>query len=188
LKITVDRTLSVVALLVALGGLMVALQESRITRAIQRETVEPYVNVALMVDDEGTFLVVRNVGFGPAVVEDVRIRHRGRELELDPREFYVAERGAEHAAEASADELMPGDVIRPGEWWLALGFEGDEAAERLGELLELFAIDGVPPEWYEATKVRPNDAGRATVEIVYTSLLGDRWRAVSSEPAPAALD
>lgn len=188
MKITADRTLSVVALLVAVGSLFVALQESRITRAIQSETVEPYVSVALVVDDTGTFLVVRNMGFGPAVIEDVRIRHRGRELELDPRDFYAAERGAERAAGATADELEAGDVIRPGDWWLALGFDGEDAAERLGELLDLFAIDGVPPEWYEATRVRPNDAGRASIEIVYASVLGERWRAVSSEAAPVSLE
>jgi hypothetical protein len=187
-KITVDRTLSVAALLVAFGSLFVVLQETRITRAIQSETLQPYVNVALMVDDEGAFLVVQNMGFGPAVIEDVRIRHRGRELELDPHDFYLAERGPERAAAASADELEAGDVIRPGDWWLALGFEGDDAGERLTDMLELFAIEGVPTEWYEATKVRPNDAGRASIEVVYASVLGERWRAVSSEAAPVPLD
>lgn len=188
MKITVDRTLSVAALLVALGSLFVTLQESRITRAIQSETVQPYVNVAVMVDDDGAFLVVQNVGLGPAVIEDVRIRHRGRDLEVYPRDFYVAERGPERAAVASADELEAGDVVRPGDWWVALGFPGEAAGEGLADMLELFALEGVPTEWYDATKVRPNDAGRASIEVVYASLLGERWRAVSNAAAPVALD
>lgn len=188
MKITFDRALSLVALLVAVGGLAVVLHQGRLMRDAQSAALLPYVNVALLVDDEGAFLVVHNTGVGPALIEDVRIRHRGRELELDPYDFYLAERGAERAAGASADELDPGGLIRPGDGWLALSFQGDDVEQRLGELLELFAIEGVPQSWYDATGVRPSDAGRASIEVTYSSILGERWRAVSSEATPAQLD
>jgi hypothetical protein len=187
-KITFDRALSLAALLVAIGGLAVVVEQGRTASDAQSAAVLPYVTIAIMVDDEGAFLVVHNAGVGAALVEDVRIRHRGREFPLDPYDFYLAERGADSAAGARVDELDPGGLIRPGDGWLALGFEGEDAEQRLGEMLELFAIEGVPPNWYEATQVRPNDAGRASIEVTYASILGERWRAVSSEAAPVPLD
>lgn len=184
----IDRTLSIAALFVAVGSLAAVVHQGRLTRDAQSAAVLPYVHVALLVDDEGAYLVVQNSGVGPAFIEDVRIRHRARSLELDPYDFYLQERGAERAAEATAEELEPGDLIRPGDWWVALGFDGEDAEGRLHDLLELFAIDGVPPSWYEATGVLPGDAGRAVVEVTYASVLGERWRAVSNEADPAPLD
>lgn len=196
-----DRIVSLSAMLVGIGSLVIVVYQTQLMRASQAAAALPYLMVALMDNDEGTYVVVRNAGVGPALLEDVRIRHRGRELETDPHDFFVAERGAvleerfaeqiqqgEFSGGLNVDRLLPGRLIPAGDWVLTLGWVGDGADEVLTELLGLFDIAEVPQNWYDAAGVPASGPEKAVIDITYASVYGDRWRVTSDKIAPERLD
>jgi hypothetical protein len=134
-----------------------------------------------------TYLVARNSGVGPALIEDVRIHYRGQTLATDPYDFYLGERGVDRGTGLSVDKLIPGRLVSAGEAVLTLGWEGDNAPQMVGELLGLFEIGEVPKSWYEAMGV-PASGDRAVVDVTYASVYGDRWRVTSDKIVPQPLD
>jgi hypothetical protein len=188
MKLSTDRIVSLSAMLVGVGSLFIILYQTQLLRESQRASVLPYMMVSLMANDEGTYIVVRNSGVGPALIEDVRIRHRGRELAMDPYDFYVSARGAERGEGLSVDKLMPGRLISAGEWVLALGWEGEGADAMVGELLGLFDIGEVPKSWYDAAGVPASGPDKAIIDVTYASVYGERWRVTSDQVVPVLLD
>jgi hypothetical protein len=182
-----DRVESVSAMVVAVASLGFAGYQATLLRQWQAAAVLPYVMVSLTANDDGTYVVVRNSGVGPALVEDVRIRHRGRALETDPYEFYVTERGLPPGIALEFDKLPPGRLISAGEWVLTLGAAGEGADALLEELLGVFDIADVPNGWYDAAGVPRSGPDKAVVEITYSSLQGERWRVTSNNLAPERL-
>ena len=76
-----DRIVSLTALLVGLGSLFVIVYQTNLARQSQRASVLPCLSIALTSNDAGVFLVVGNVGIGPALIQDVRVRYQGRRSE-----------------------------------------------------------------------------------------------------------
>lgn len=195
-----DRIVSVSAMLVAVASLAIVVYQVQLMRASQAAAVLPYLTVAMLDNDDGTFIVVRNDGVGPALLEDVRIRYRGRELRTDPYDFYLAERAAkidEIAADFeqsggdggfTVDKLAPGRLIAAGEWLLTLGWSGDAGEEIRDDMLALFDIAEVPQSWYDQAGVPASGPAKAIIEITYASLYGERWRVASDELAPERID
>jgi hypothetical protein len=181
-----DRIVSFSAILVGLGSLAIVVYQTQLMRASQTASVLPYLTVAVMANEEGTYLVVRNSGVGPALIEDVRIRYQGREIQADPYDFFVTEHGTDSAG-LSVDKLIPGRLVSAGEWVLTLGWEGEGSDAMLDELLRLFAIGEVPQSWYEAVGVQMSPASQAVVQITYASVYGDRWRVQSDTIVPERL-
>ena len=188
MKLSTDRIVSLSAMLVGVGSLVIVLYQTQLMRESQQASVRPHLTVALLLNDEGAYLVMRNSGVGPALFERVRIRHRGRELEMDPYVFFISERGAQRAAGLSVDELIAGRLIPAGEWLLALGWEGEGADEMVAELLGLFDIGEVPKSWYDAAGVPASGPDKAIIDVTYTSVYGDRWRVTSDTLVPERLD
>jgi hypothetical protein len=187
-KLSTDRVVSLTALLVGLGSLFIIVYQTYLMRESQAASAMPYVMISLMSNDRQTYIVVRNSGVGPALIEDVRIHHGDRVLATDPYDFYLAERGLDHSAGLSVDKLIPGRLISAGESILTLGWEVEGASEGRGELLGLFDIGEVPKSWYEELGVPPSGPDKAIIEITYTSVYGDRWRVTSDKVVPQPLD
>jgi hypothetical protein len=85
---------------------------------------------------------------------------------------------------------MRGRLVREGESIRMVGIDSRVAgAERthvmLTELLRLFEIAEVPKSWY--TEAGASGTRKAVIEITYSSVYGDRWRARSDRIVPERL-
>jgi len=151
-------------------------------------SVLPYVTISLMANDKATYIVARNSGIGPSLIEDVRIHYRGAALATDPYDFYLAERGMERGRGLSVDKLIPGRLISAGEGVLTLGWEGEGAPAMVGELLGLFELGEVPKSWYDESGVPMSGPDKAILEVTYASVYGERWRVTSDKIVSGRLD
>jgi len=183
-----DRIVSFSAMLVGVATLGIVVYQTQLEREAKRAEVLPYVTMSLMANGEATYIVVRNAGVGPALLEDVRIHYHGDELNVDPYDFYIAERGTTLGANLSVDKLIPGRLISPGEVIRTLGWEGQGAREMVRELLSVFDIGEVPDTWYTANGVVRSGPDKAIIEITYTSVYGERWRVSSDKVVPERVD
>ena len=174
-------------MLVGIGSLVLIVYQTYILREQQRASALPYLTIAMTANGEQTYVAVRNSGIGPALIEDVVIHYQGRELEKDPFDFYLDVRPEPSRAGLSVDKLIPGRLISSGEWVLALGTEGDAAPEFVGELLSVFDLGEVPKSWYDEVGVPMSGPDKAIIEIVYTSIYGERWHVRSDRVVPERL-
>jgi hypothetical protein len=179
-----DRVVSLSALAVGVGSLFVIAYQTHLTRQAQYASVRPYLYIVLEANDQGTHLVLRNTGIGPALIDDVRIRYQGREITGDPYDFYVGLR-RDAVGAFDVDKVLPGRLIPAGATIQMLGTPAAERERMLVELLRLFEIAEVPKSWYEGAGA--SGGGKAVIEITYSSVYGDRWRVRSDRIVPEPL-
>jgi hypothetical protein len=182
-----DRIVSFSAMVVGIAALGTAIYTAQIEREANRAAVLPYLTISLMANAEATNIVVRNAGVGPALLDEVHIRHRGRVLDLDPYDFFVAERGSDHTG-LSVDKLLPGRLIASGEWVATLGSIGEAREELLGQLLNMFELGEVPDTWYASVGATRTGPDKAVIELTYKSVYGERWRVTSDRVVPERID
>ena len=141
-----------------------------------------------MANSERTYIVARNTGVGPALIEDVVVRYRGNEIKKDPHDFFRDVR-PEAAADqgVSVDRLIPGRLVSAGEAVLMLGTEGEGASPMLGEVSLVVrsrrrAAKLVRRGRRAEVRARQSDH-RDHVRSVY----GERWRVTSDTAVPKPL-
>ena len=184
-----DRIVSLSAMVVGVGSLVIILYQTKLMREQQRASVMPYLMMAVQANKDTTYLTLRNAGIGPAMLDDVRVRFKGTDYALDPHDFFVQQRPEFYKANGlTVDKLIPGRMIPPGEWIQTLGTEGPEpGVALLKELLPLFQIAEVPKTWltiFGGADVPAAD--KAVVFVTYSSVYGDTWhlRSDSFVPVP----
>lgn len=178
-----DRIVALSAMAVGLCTLFITLYQTYLTRQAQSASVLPYLVFAINSTNQGAYITLRNDGVGPARVEDLRIRFRGREHQKDPYDFFLEQQPNATGAALSVDRVMAGRFIPAGSTIQMLGSEaGPQRVPMLAELLRLFAIAEVPKAWLLATGATNPD--KAVIEITYTSVYGDRWRLRSDQTVP----
>ena len=188
MKLDSDRLLGATAMVVAVASLVALMYQTYLMREAQHASVLPYVTFGVMANnDQGSTLWIRNTGIGPALIEDVRIRYKGREIETEPIDFFYAQHGGRVDYGLETDKIQPGRLVPVGEWINTLGAKGPPEAPQffLAELLKLFEVAEVPRAWYANTKTDGGD--KAVVEIIYASVYGDRWRVRSDRLVPEEL-
>jgi hypothetical protein len=188
MKINTDRLVGLTAMFVAVASLVALVYQTHLMRQAQYASVLPYLTFVVVSNNElGSSLTLRNTGIGPALIEDVRIRYKGEEIETDPIDFYVASHDGASAFGLNTDKVQRGRLIPAGEWVGMLGARGPaDAPQAFGvELLKLFEVAEVPRAWYTAAKAEGGD--KAVVEIIYASVYGDRWRVRSDRLVPEEL-
>ena len=84
-----DRIVALSAMAVGLCTLFITLYQTYLTRQAQSASVLPYLVFAINSNDAGAYITLRNDGVGPAMVEDLHIRYRGREHQKDPYDFFL---------------------------------------------------------------------------------------------------
>jgi hypothetical protein len=67
-----------------LGSLFIIVYQTALLREQQAASALPYVMVGVMANPDRTYIVARNTGVGPALIEEVVIRYHGREIKQDP--------------------------------------------------------------------------------------------------------
>lgn len=187
MKFSTDRIVSLSAMAVGIGSLFIIMYQTQLTRQAQHASVLPYLMIAINANDDGVYVVLSNTGVGPALIDDVRVRYQGREIESDPYEFYIGLRADAVRGGLDVNKIMPGRLIPAGVSIQMLGIAG--AGERgqmfLGELLRLFEVAEVPKSWYAG--VGASGTEKAVIEITYSSVYGDRWRIRSDRIVPERL-
>ena len=187
MKINTDRIVSLSAMAVGVGSLFIIVYQTQLMREAQHASALPYLAIAVQSSEDGVYLTLRNVGLGPAIVEDAHVRYQGREIQGDPYEFYVGARGDSVSGDVSVDNVMPGRLIPAGEAVQMLGVGGAGGAPMLGELLRLFDIAEVPDAWYRGVGTPRSGPQKAIIEITYSSVYGERWRIRSTRIVPDRL-
>ena len=181
-----DRIVALSAMAVGLCTLFITLYQTHLTRQAQSASVLPYLVFAINSTNEGVYITLRNDGVGPAMVEDLRIHHRGREHQKDPFDFFIEQRpeAANAGGGLTVDRVMGGRLIPAGATVRMLGGGGSPETNKtmLAEVLRLFAVAEVPAAWLAATGATGTD--KAVIEITYTSVYGDRWRLRSDQSVP----
>jgi hypothetical protein len=186
-KLSTDRILSLTAMAIGVGSLFVIGYQTHLMRQAQHAAVLPHLTIAISSNEQGAFFTVRNVGVGPARIEDVRVHHQGRGQVGDAYDFYVALRPERNTDTLSVDRITPGRFIPAGELVRMLGRGGAERAEMLRDLLELFEIAEVPRPWLAGLGLPASSDQRAVLEITYSSVFGHRWRVRSDRIAAEEL-
>jgi hypothetical protein len=151
-------------------------------------SVMPYLMMAVQSNKDTTFLTVRNAGIGPALLDDVRVRYKGKDFALDPHDFFVQQRPEfDKTSGMSVDKLISGRLIPAGEWIQTMGTKGAEpGVALLEEMLPLFVIAEVPKAWltiFGGADVPASD--KAAVFITYSSVYGEQWH-LRSVPVPGS--
>lgn len=184
MKLNTDRIVSLSAMLVGIGSLFTIVYQTALTRQAQHAAVMPYLMIDLNSNDQGGFIVLSNTGIGPALIEDIRVRYQGREIEGDPYEFYTGLRGD---SGLDVNKITPGRLIPAGTTISMLGIAGSGVRARkfVAEILHLFDIAEVPRSWYVGSGASGTE--KAVIEITYASVYGDRWRMRSDRTVPERL-
>ena len=120
--------------------MFITLYQTHLTRQAQSAQVLPYLVFGIVSSDGGTHIRLRNDGVGPARIEDLRIHYRGKALETDPYEFFLAERPAFNASRVGVDKVSPGRFVPAGTAIQMVGTSGEVRLAALAEFLRLFAL------------------------------------------------
>ena len=182
MKFDTDRIVSLSAMVVGGGSLIVVLYQTHLMRQAQRASVLPYVMIALHSNVDGVAIVVSNNGVGPALIKDVRVEKSGKTSEGDAYDYYTAL--YPDSGRLSVDRMMPGRLVPAGASTKVLEVSGDgpTRAAFLARLLHTFELAEVPRSWYAG--VGATEPGKAIILITYESVFGERWRVRSDRAAP----
>jgi hypothetical protein len=184
-----DRIVSLSAMVVGVGSLVIILYQTKLMREQQRASVMPYLMMAIQssTNDHRTYLVVRNAGIGPALLGEVRVRYKGKDFAADPYDFFVQQRpDILKTVPMGVDKLIPGRLMPAGEWIQTMGSDGEQHIQLLDAMLRLFVVAEVPKTWLAGIGADGPDSDKAVVFIPYSSVYGDTWhlRSDSFVPVP----
>jgi hypothetical protein len=187
MRINSDRLVSLIAMLIGVGSLFIIVYQTALLREQQKASVLPYLMLGLQANNERSYLIMRNTGIGPALIEDVVIRYQGRELRQDPYDFFLEVRPESTKNDGlSVDKLVLGRLVPAGEWINVLGSEGN-GQTMAGTLMSVFDLGEVPQSWYDARGIAKSGPDKAIIEVTYRSVYGDRWRVSSDSFVPEPL-
>ena len=184
-KLDTDRIVSLSAMVIGISSLFVVVYQTYLERVSQRAAVMPYLTVAMHSNDRYVGLALSNVGLGPALVNEVRVRYRGRDIESDPYDFFLQERPDVTTQGLAVDKIQAGRLMPAGTTSLMLSIESEVAESRArihDELLRLFEIAEVPKRWYVAAGATGTE--KAVFEVTYSSVYGQQWRIRSDQLVP----
>jgi hypothetical protein len=189
LHLDTDRIVGLSAMVVGVGSLFVILYQTHLMRQSQHASVTPYLMIGFTSNPGGIHVNLRNAGIGPALIDDVRIRGVTGEKVTDPYTFFLEGDASRRKLPLTVDTAVAGRLIPAGEGIQMVGIDDrflteDMRARMFKELLQTFALAEVPRNWYEGIGLAPVDPSRAVIEVVYSSIYGDRWRIRSNSFKP----
>lgn len=110
-----DKILSLSAMLISVGTLMVLVYQTELIRKQQYASALPNLEIWRSRGKDYYRLIITNTGVGPAFVQKVVSRVKGKDYEMDLPHFYY-----EHfdqvgdTLEFISSNIVPGRVIQPG--------------------------------------------------------------------------
>jgi hypothetical protein len=182
MKLDTDRIVSLSAMVVGVASLVIAVYQTQLARQSQHASVLPYLYFQLAYPpDAGVSLFLTNSGIGPALIDDVRVRYRGQETVADPYDFYLGLHPEVEAMNFGVDKVLPGRLIPAGATIQMIGTSVEDAERMQTEFVRLFDIAEVPKAWVQKAGAT---ADRAVIEVIFSSVYGDRWRIRSDRLVP----
>ena len=183
MRIDTDRILSLTAMLVGVGSLVTLAYQAGLTRQSQHASMRPYLYIQLMANDQGVAVQLSNSGIGPALIDDVQIHYKGRDIAADPYDFFIGLNTENTKRGLGVDKVQRGRLIPAGATisMLSMG----EIMKSLPDMLRLFEIAEVPRSWYVNAGALGGD--KAVIDITFESVYGDRWRVRSDRIVPDSL-
>jgi hypothetical protein len=178
-----DRIVGLTAIAIGVFSLFVTVYQTYLTRQAQSASVLPYLTFGLTSTNAGSYITLRNDGVGPARIESFRIHYQGKTRDIDPYEFYLATKPGAPPGPLAVDKVTPGRML-PANATIQM-FGGPDQSRVLPEMLKLFALADAPRAWL--VSMGAVDTEKAVMEVVYSSVFGDRWRLRSDQLVPVPL-
>jgi hypothetical protein len=155
---------------IGVGSLFVILYQTHLMRQSQHASVMPYLMIGLTSNSGGVHVNLRNAGIGPALIDDVRIRHASGETATDPYTFFLEGDANRRKLPLTVDSAVAGRLLPAGEGIQMVGVGGEFLTDDLRagifkDLLQTFALAEVPRNWYEGVGVAPADPRRAVIAM-----------------------
>jgi len=154
-----DKTLSLLAFLISLGTFFLLYYQTNLTRKQQYASVMPYLEIFNRGSQaDGYAFCLGNNGIGPAFIENVKIYYEDKTFQMDPADFLALEnlpKDSINCTNCIHSNISTGSLIPAGEVIELLKVE--ESAKTAAQLRAWFG------------------SGKATLEIVYTSIYGEKW-------------
>ena len=150
--------MSIGAILISVGTFFTIIYQTNLMREHQYASVLPYLEVYNSgMSNQSYELVMVNNGVGPAFIEEVKVHYEGEIYLGDPVRFYQEQIiKADTIRNFNYSNIWKGRLIPAGEKVEMLGITGSkEYSKKLRS-------------WYGGEK--------AIVEIVYSSIYGERWK------------
>lgn len=184
-----DRIVSLSAMAVGIGSLFIIIYQTHLMRKAQSASALPYLMISINANQNGINVNLSNAGVGPALIEDVRVRFQGRETEGDPHDFYLSTHPRADS-QLSVNKIKRGRLIPAGTSIDMLGMDNLPSASQRGqeflvELLHTFEVAEVARSWYAMVGAAGKE--KAIIEVVYSSIYGERWRLRSDRFVPERL-
>jgi hypothetical protein len=183
MKMDTDRILSLTAMFVGVGSLVTLAYQAGLTRQSQHASMRPYLYIQLQSNAQGVHVLLSNSGIGPALIDDVTIHYKGRDIAADPYDFFLGLSDENKKLPLGVDKVQKGRLIPAGATIQMMGSDGSE--KLLPDMLRLFEIAEVPRSWYADAGAAGGD--KAVIDITFESVYGDRWRVRSDRIVPDQL-
>jgi hypothetical protein len=182
-----DKIVSLSAMAVGVGSLVTILYQTKLMRESQHASAMPYLAFVVQSNEETTNFVVRNTGIGPALLNDVRVRYKGKDFVGDAYDFFVQQRPEVFRTIGLAvDKLIPGRLVPAGEWINNVGSPGEAGQILFKELLQLFVVAEVPKTWLVSAGADAPASEKAVVIVTYSSVYGEKWHLQSDSFVPVS--
>ncbi len=168
-----DKIISISAMLISLMTLIVFILQTNIIREQQRLSVLPYLYMVNENSGLPTYkFKLMNNGIGPAFIESVNVRYKGKTFNMDiPTFLYQNVPEMDSVYNVFHSNLVDGQLIPAGKE-IAI-FEVNNSIEDAEKLLKVMR--------------QLNDEG-FDYEIVYKSIYEERWKLNSSSISPIKMD
>ena len=189
-KFDSDKWLAISAMVVSIGTLAALSYQALLMRDAERASKLPYLYVQLQSSDTSNNIALANLGIGPALINDVRIRYQGREIASDAYDFYLSQRPeivrpGSNVTSLGVDKVQPGRLVPAGSTIVMMSIGAKDNRRLMQDLLRFFQIAEVPRMWYSDAGLKGNEG--AVIDITYSSVYGERWRVRSDRIVPEHL-
>ena len=174
-----DRLLSMSAMIISFSTLLIFIYQTNLLRRQNYLSIMPYLSVSVTRDAAGHFFEVEleNLGVGPAIIESVAMRYRGKLHPLtdyngDLHRFLVAQ-----APELDSIQFYSSTIIGKG------------TAIPANAGFQMISVGGPVEEYQLITRTLQRLLQEGLdYEITYRSIQGERWRIRQDSQGPERLD
>ncbi len=172
-RISIDRLTSFTAIFVSLSTLIVFIYQTNLIRKQQYTSVMPHLYVGL----SGTYtpnfkIFMENTGIGPAIIESMTVRYKGKEYQMDlPTFLYEHAEGMDSLDNVYHSNVPVGTFIP------------------VGRTINMIQVDNSQKDADALMKILTKlESSKFDFEIIYRSVYGERWRIDNNTVYPEKLE
>lgn len=161
MKWSADRLMSITAVIVSMGTLFTIIYQTNIFRKQQYASVLPYLELWNSSNKSSYRLILVNNGIGPAFIEEIKIHFNDSVYLLDPANFYKEVIQKQDTISFGYSNIRKGRLIPSGDDINLVAVQKDSLNAK--KLWSWFSGDD------------PNRASNIEIEIMYSSVYGEKW-------------